>query len=93
MAATEAQAVAQATTAVNADYGAICDVANWVGGAQGTAPSTLGTITLTGLDPTSPGAMLSVSTGMSQVQTKDGQIADAVMKIEGSKKAIAQKIG
>jgi hypothetical protein len=87
----ENEAVSAATTKINSDYGLIKDLAQAV---SSTAPinQELGGITISG-SASEPGTMLAVSTAMSNAQTTDGQIVDAVMKLQGSKKAVAQKIG
>jgi hypothetical protein len=44
-------------------------------------------------DPTKPGTMLAVSSGMSNVQTLDGMITDQAMKLSALLKQVGQKVG
>ena len=88
---TENEAVGNATSKINSDYGSIKDLASAVSGTAAISQD-LGGISISG-SPSDPGTMLAVSTAMSNTQTTDGQIVDAVMKLQGSKKAVAQKIG
>lgn len=85
--------IQQASTQISEDYAATTKLINDVTDGTVAEGAVIGDVTLTaGDDIGDPGIMLAVSAGVSNIQVKDGFLADAAQKPTALSKGVSQKI-